>query len=178
MATKSMGKNGNGKMEQSKFHHLFMEEIKDIYWAEKALLKALPKMQKAATSQELMDAFEKHTEETQVHVERLEQIFEQMDKRAAGKKCEAMVGLIEEATQVMESTEEDSMVRDAGLIIAAQKVEHYEIASYGSLYALAKQMGHTEAADLLEQTLVEEKNTDQLLNELALSSINEEAAAE
>lgn len=86
MATRSMGKNGNGKMEQSKFHHLFMEEIKDIYWAEKALLKALPKMQKAATSQELMDAFEKHTEETQVHVERLEQIFEQMDKRAAGKK--------------------------------------------------------------------------------------------
>lgn len=162
----------------SKFHNLFMDELKDIYWAEKHLVKALPKMRKAATSEELANAIEEHLEVTKEHVTRLESIFDMMGVRATGKKCEAMEGLIAEGQTVISDTEEDSAVRDAGLIIAAQKIEHYEIASYGSLRALAMKMGHTEAASLLEQTLDEEKETDQLLTEIAESSINEEAAAE
>jgi len=155
-----------------------MDELKDIYWAEKHLVKSLPKMRKAATSEELAGAIEEHLEVTKEHVSRLEQIFEMMGVRAAAKKCEAMEGLIAEGQTVIEDTEEDSAVRDAGLIVAAQKIEHYEIASYGSLRALANRMGQGEIASLLEQTLNEEKETDQLLTEIAESSINEEAAAE
>jgi len=155
-----------------------MNELKDIYWAEKHLVKALPKMRKAATSEELVEAIEEHVEVTKEHVSRLEQIFEMMGVRAAAKKCEAMEGLIAEGQTVIEDTEEDSAVRDAGLIVAAQKIEHYEIASYGSLRALANKMGQGEIASLLEQTLNEEKETDQHLTEIAESSINEEAAAE
>ncbi|MBC9933700.1 ferritin-like domain-containing protein [Chitinophaga qingshengii] len=166
------------QMSNSKFHELFMEEIKDIYWAEKNLVKALPRMQKAATSEELKNAIGNHLEETKTHVTRLEEIFEMMGKRAQGKKCDAMEGLISEAQQCIEDTDEDSMVRDAGIIICAQKVEHYEIAAYGSLRTLATVMGHTEAADLLEQTLEEEKHADSLLTEIAESTVNEEAAAE
>lgn len=165
-------------MSDSKFHHLFMEELKDIYWAEKNLVKSLPKMQKAATSTELADAIADHLDVTKEHVTRLEHIFEMMGARAAGKKCEAMEGLLAEGQQVIEDTDEDSMVRDAGLIIAAQKIEHYEIAAYGSLRTLATRMGHNEVAVLLEQTLDEEKETDLLLTNIAESSVNEEAAAE
>lgn len=176
-SSKATSKNkGNG--EPSKFHSLFMDGLKDIYWAEKHLVKALPKMQKAATSEELAGAIEEHTQVTREHVNRLEQIFEMLGARAAGKKCEAMEGLIAEGQTVIEDTEEDSAVRDAGLIIAAQKIEHYEIASYGSLCALANRMGQSEIASLLGQTLSEEKETDQHLTEIAESSINEEAAAE
>ncbi|WP_298740197.1 ferritin-like domain-containing protein [uncultured Chitinophaga sp.] len=164
--------------EQSKFHNLFLDELKDIYWAEKHLVKALPKMQKAATSEELAAAIEEHTVVTKEHVSRLEQIFEMLGVRAMGKKCEAMEGLIAEGQTVIEDTDEDTAVRDAGLIIAAQKIEHYEIASYGSLCALATKMGQNEIASLLEQTLNEEKETDQQLTEIAETSINEEAATE
>lgn len=166
------------QMSNSRFHALFMEELKDIYWAEKALVKALPKMQKAATSDDLKDAIGHHLEETKNHVTRLEDIFEMMGKKAQAVKCEAMEGLIAEAQRGVDDTEEDTMVRDAGIIISAQKVEHYEISAYGSLRTLANVMGHSDAADLLEQTLEEEKHADSLLTEIAESTINEEAAAE
>jgi ferritin-like metal-binding protein YciE len=171
-------KTSTAKMPNSRFHNLFMEELKDIYWAEKHLVKSLPKMQKAATSEELASAIAEHLDVTKEHVARLEQIFDMMGARAAGKKCEAMEGLLMEGQQVIDDTEEDSMVRDAGLIIAAQKIEHYEIAAYGSLRTLATRMGHDEAASLLEQTLDEEKEADSMLTDIAESSVNEEAAAE
>lgn len=172
---KSNGKNGD--MPNSKFHQLFMDELKDIYWAEKHLVKALPKMQKAATSAELVDAFADHLAATKEHVSRVEEIFEMMGTRPVAKKCDAMEGLVAEAQELI-SEEEESSVLDAGLIIAAQKVEHYEIAAYGSLRTLANRMGHTEAAAILEQTLTEEKETDSLLTQIAESSVNEEAMAE
>lgn len=168
--------NGNG-MENSPFHKLFMDELKDIYWAEKHLVKALPKMAKAASTAELVDAFAEHLEATKGHVSRLEEIFELMGTRAVGKKCEAMEGLVSEAQELI-SEEEPSSVLDAGLIIAAQKVEHYEIATYGSLRTLANKMGHSEAAGILEQTLSEEKEADSLLTQIAESKVNEEALAE
>ncbi|WP_341833887.1 ferritin-like domain-containing protein [Chitinophaga pollutisoli] len=167
----------NGDMESSPFHQLFMDELKDIYWAEKHLVKALPKMQKAATTAELVDAFAEHLEATKGHVSRLEEIFDLMGARAIGKKCDAMEGLVAEAQELI-SEEDPGSVLDAGLIIAAQKVEHYEIASYGSLRTLATRMGHTEAANILEQTLDEEKETDSLLTQIAETKVNEEALAE
>lgn len=174
-------KNGSRKpspeMENSKFHQLFMDELKDIYWAEKHLVKALPKMQKASTTEDLANAFADHLEVTKEHVSRLEEIFDLMGVKPVGKKCEAMEGLVAEAQELIQE-EEESVVLDAGLIIAAQKVEHYEIAAYGSLRTLANHMGHTAAADLLEQTLAEEKETDVLLTQIAESSVNEEAMSE
>lgn len=167
-----------GRMENSEFHKFFVDELKDIYWAEKHLVKALPKMQKAATSSELAAAFGKHTEETQMHIETLEQVFSLLDEKAAGKKCDAMEGLLEEAQSVIDDTESGTMVRDAGLIISAQKAEHYEIAAYGSLRTFAQTMGHTDVADLLQQTLDNEKATDEALTGVAESFVNEQAAAE
>lgn len=154
---------------------LFEDELKDIYWAEKALTKAIPKMIKNATSKELIEALEDHLEVTINHVARCEQVFEILGKAARAKKCEAMEGLTKEAEEIMSSTEE-GVVRDAGIISAAQKVEHYEIASYGTLCAFAKTLGEDEVADLLEQTLNEEKEADQTLTSIAESSINLEAA--
>lgn len=167
-----------GKMEDSEFHKFFVDELKDIYWAEKHLVKALPKMQKAATSTELAAAFEKHTNETQTHIERLEQVFELLGEKAVAKKCDAMEGLLEEAKGVIEDTEKGTSTRDAGLILAAQKAEHYEIATYGSLRTFAQTMGHTDVADLLQQTLDNEKATDEALTQAAESMINEAAVAE
>ncbi|WP_142684763.1 YciE/YciF ferroxidase family protein [Chitinophaga polysaccharea] len=171
-------KTGSEKMPDSKFHELFMDELKDIYWAEKNLVKALPKMQKAATSEELSTCIGNHLEETKEHVARLEQVFELLGKKPQAKKCEAMEGLIAEGQEVVADTDEDSAVRDAGIIIASQKIEHYEISAYGSLRTLANVMGHSQVAKLLEQTLKEEKNADSLLSEVAESTVNEEAAAE
>jgi ferritin-like metal-binding protein YciE len=151
---------------------LFIEELRDIYWAEKHLTKALPKMSKAATSEELANAFDEHLAQTEEHVERVEKVFEMLDMTARAKKCEAMEGLVMEAQQVIEELPKGSAVIDAGLIIAGQKVEHYEIAAYGSLVQLAKTMGENDVAELLQQTLDEEKQTDQLLTELAVSGIN------
>ena len=167
-----------GKMEDSEFHEFFVDELKDIYWAEKHLVKALPKMKKAATSPELAAAFDKHTLETQLHIETLEQVFGLLDEKPAAKKCDAMAGLLEEATGIIEDTEAGTMVRDAGLILAAQKVEHYEIATYGTLKTFAETMGHSEVAALLNQTLENEKETDVALTTVAESFINEAAAAE
>lgn len=167
-----------GKMEDSEFHEFFVDSLKDIYWAEKHLVKALPKLQKASTSPDLAAAFEKHTAETQTHIETLERVFELLEEKAVAKKCDAMEGLLEEAKTVIEDTEKGSNTRDAGLILAAQKVEHYEIATYGSLRTFAQTMGHTEVADLLQQTLDNEKATDEALTMAAEGMINEAAVAE
>lgn len=167
-----------GNFDESGLKDLFIDELKDIYWAEKHLAKALPKMAKAATSDELRSAIEMHESETENHIKRLEQVFETIGRKASGKKCPAMVGLVEEGKEIMEETEDGSMTRDAGIISAAQKIEHYEIASYGTLRTLANQLGNTEAANLLNQTLEEEKNTDVKLTEIAESFINESAKTE
>ncbi|WP_316738560.1 ferritin-like domain-containing protein [Pedobacter aquatilis] len=168
----------SGKIEPSEFHEFFVDELKDIYWAEKHLVKALPKMKKAATSPELAAAFEKHTQETQTHIETLEEIFGLLDEKATAKKCDAMAGLLDEANGIIEETDEGTMIRDAGLILAAQKVEHYEIATYGTLKVFAENMDRSDVASLLEQTLENEKSTDVALTEIAVSAINSEAAAE
>ncbi|NEU06823.1 ferritin-like domain-containing protein [Flavihumibacter sp. R14] len=181
MATKTAAKKLSGmtgKMKDSEFHKFFVDELKDIYWAEKHLVKALPKMQKAATSLELAACFEKHTAETQTHIETLEQVFAMLEEKAVAKKCDAMEGLLEEAKSIMEDTDKGTMLRDAGLILAAQKVEHYEIATYGTLRTLADVMGHTEVVDLLQQTLDNEKQTDVALTKVAEGFVNEQAAEE
>lgn len=175
---KSKASGMTGKMKDSEFHEFFVDELKDIYWAEKHLVKALPKMKKASTSPELAAAFEKHTGETQTHIETLEKVFALLDEKPVAKKCDAMAGLLEEANGVIEDTEEGTMVRDAGLILAAQKVEHYEIGTYGTLRTFAECMGHTDVVNLLQQTLDNEKATDVALTEVAVASINDAAAAE
>jgi ferritin-like metal-binding protein YciE len=157
---------------------LFIDQLKDIYYAEKALTRAMPKMMKAATSQELRSAFEEHLGVTKQQVTRLEQVFELMGKKAQGKKCEAMEGLIKEAESMIEDTDKGTMTRDVGLIIAAQKVEHYEIASYGSLATLARTLGQEEVKNLLGQTLEEEKMTDELLTGIAENNANQQAEQE
>ncbi len=172
--TSSYTKEENNSMLQD----LFLEELRDIYWAEKHLVKALPKMEKASSSEELANAFADHLAVTQEQVSRLEQVFELLGEKARGKKCDAMEGLVKEAESVIEDTEEGTSTRDVALIIAAQKVEHYEIAAYGGLATLAKTMGKTEIKDLLGQTLDEEKETDELLTQLAETSTNESASQE
>ncbi len=161
-------------------HDLFEETLRDIYYAEKAILKALPKMAKKASSEDLTAAFEEHREQTEGHVQRLEEIFKMLDKAARGKKCDAIEGLAKEADEIIKEADSDT-VRDAGMLAAAQAVEHYEISRYGTLRAWAKKLGMSEAAQLLEQTLQEEKETDEKLTQLAESEINvkadEEAAA-
>jgi ferritin-like metal-binding protein YciE len=150
---------------------LFHEELRDVYDAERQLVKALPKMAKAASSDELRQAFEEHLDQTRGHVERLERVFETMGKKARGKTCEAMEGLIEEGENIIDADGED-MVRDAGLIAAAQRVEHYEMAVYGCLRTWARQLDKHDAADLIEQTLNEEKEADHKLTQIAESMVN------
>jgi len=170
-------KTGKSQETSSKLQKLFEDELKDIYWAEKALVKAIPKMVKNADSRELATALQKHLKETEGHVQRLERVFEIIGKGAQAKKCEAMDGLIKEAGEIMEDCDEGVM-RDAGIITAGQKVEHYEIATYGSLRKFAETLGFDEAADLLGQTLEEEKAADKKLTEVAESAINIDAANE
>ena len=176
---KTDSKNGkdNHGMESSQLMQLFEDSLKDIYWAEKALTKAIPKMIKNATSAELIEALENHLLETEEQVKRVEQVFELTGKKAVAKKCEAMEGLIKEAEEIMEECEEGAMC-DAGIISAGQKVEHYEIASYGTLRQFAETLGLTEAAALLEETLNEEKGADEKLTEVALSAVNVQASEE
>lgn len=164
--------------EDSMLKSFFEDELKDIYWAEKNIVKTLPRMQKAATSEELQAAFEEHTRQSQTHVERLEQVFELLGAKAQAKKCDAMAGIIEEGKGIVEETEKGTATRDVGLILAAQKVEHYEIATYGGLAQLATTLGLEDVADLLRQTLEEEKETDVKLTEIAESSVNYEASEE
>jgi len=173
----SNGKSTSGSMQSSQLMQLFEDELKDIYWAEKALTKAIPKMIKNATSQDLIEALTSHLDETENHITRLHQVFESIGKKASAKKCEAMDGLIEEAGDIMDSCEQGPM-RDAGIISAAQKVEHYEIASYGTLRQFAETLGLSEAVVLLEATLNEEKAADEKLTMVATDTINIEAAQE
>lgn len=164
--------------ESGMLEELFLDEIKDIYWAEKHLLKILPRMEKAATSEELKRSFSEHLEVTREQVGRLEQAFEILGKRAQGKKCEAMDGITKEGEGIIEETEKGSMTRDVGLIMAAQKVEHYEIATYGSLAQLAKTLGKNDIAELMGQTLQEEKEADEMLTQIAENNVNVEATEE
>jgi ferritin-like metal-binding protein YciE len=154
---------------------LYVEELRDLYSAENQILKALPKMAKAASSPELQAAFQQHLEVTKGQVQRLEQIFETLGKSPKGKKCKAMEGLVEEGQELM-SADAEPEVLDAGLIAAAQRVEHYEIAGYGTVRTYAQLLGDQEAADLLQQTLDEEAQTDEALSQLAESLINIQAA--
>jgi ferritin-like metal-binding protein YciE len=156
---------------------LYISELRDLYSAETQLVKALPKMVKGASSPELKDAFEQHLEQTKGHVERLEQLFEQLGESPRGKTCQAMKGLIEEGSEILKEDGEDSVL-DAGIIVAAQKVEHYEIAGYGSVRTFANLLGKDEEAKLLQSTLDEEAETNQILNQLAESIVNPEALSE
>ena len=155
-----------------------VDSLKDMYWAEKHLTKALPKLEKAVTSEELKQALQDHLVVTEEQVARLEQVFELMGKKPQAKKCEAMEGLSKEAETMVEETEAGTSTRDVAVIIACQKVEHYEIASYGGLTQLANTMGLTEVAELLGQTLQEEKETDELLTSIAENDINLQAEQE
>ena len=177
---KTMTKKAAGSEADSKalLEEYFINSLRDIYWAEKHLVKSLPKMQKAATSEELAQAIGDHISVTEEHVARLEQVFEMMEQKAQAKKCEAMEGLIKEGEAVINETDKGSATRDVGLIMAAQKVEHYEIATYGGLTQLAKTIGREDIADILGQTLSEEKETDELLSSLAEADINEQASQE
>ena len=163
--------------EMGTLHDAFVDELRDTYDAEKQLTKALPKMAKAANSPELREAIESHLEETRQQVERLEQVFESLDEKAKGKHCDGIAGIIQEAQAIMQEDFDESTA-DACLIAAAQRAEHYEMAAYGTLVAWARAMGHDDAADLLQETLDEEKETDELLSGLALSSVNVEAQNE
>jgi ferritin-like metal-binding protein YciE len=173
-----MEKTSGLNKDQLPLNEFFLEELKDIYGAEKQLTKALPKMKDAATSPDLAMAFEDHLKVTQNQITRLEQIFELLDQPVEGKKCEGMEGLIKEGESVIDDTEAGSATRDVGLIVSAQKVEHYEIAAYGSLRQLAKTINKSEISALLEQTLEEEKGTDMLLSNLAETLINADASNE
>lgn len=162
-------------MSEKDLNALFLDTLKDIYYAEKQIYKSLPKMAKAAASDQLRAAFEKHHDETEVQIERLEQIFELLGKPARGKKCDAIEGILDEGKEVMEEYK-DAPALDAGLLAAAQAVEHYEISRYGTLKAWADKLGMKDAIKLLDQTLAEEKKTDDTLSRIAKSAINAQAA--
>jgi len=168
------GRRANDSELQESFH----DEIKDIYWAEKKLVQTLPKLAKAATSEELRNAFTQHLKVTEEHVTRLEKVFDILGHKPQAKKCDAMEGITEEGASIIEDTKDGTHTRDVALIFAGQKAEHYEIATYGGLAQVAKTLGYEEIASILEQTLAEEKEADQSLTELAENSINEEATEE
>lgn len=170
--------NQEQNMKDSSLHKFFVDALKDIYFAEDAILDALGKMESAATTEELKEAFEDHQLQTKKHISRLEKVFKLIDETPEKKECKAIVGIIKEGEDIINSTEAGSMTRDVGLIIAAQKVEHYEIATYGGLVQLAITMNHDKAADLLDRTLEEEEETDLLLTEIAETSINVDAEQE
>jgi ferritin-like metal-binding protein YciE len=163
-------------MKLDSLQKLYIEELRDLYNAENQLVKALPKMAKGASHQELKQAFENHLDQTKEHVERLEEIFKRLDQKPTGKTCKGMKGLIEEGSEMLEEDGDDAVL-DAGLIGAAQRVEHYEIAAYGTVRTFANMLGEQEAAELLQQTLEEEGEADKLLTELAESVVNVEAPA-
>lgn len=177
--TKKKGGNQQGSEESPSYlQKFFVDQVKDMYYAEQELLKAMPEMKNAATTEELEDAIDEHMKQTQRHVKRLEKVFHMIGQKPEGKRCEAMDGLIKELKTILRETEENTMTRDAALIIAAQKIEHYEIASYGGLVALAITLGLERAADILDKTLMEEEMTDQMLTDIAETYINVEAEHE
>jgi len=162
-------------MSEKNLSALFLDTLKDIYYAEKQIYKSLPKMAKAASSDQLRNAFEKHHDETEGHIERLEKIFDLLGKPARGKKCDAIEGVLDEGEEIMDEYK-DAPALDAGLLAAAQAVEHYEISRYGTLKSWAAKLSMNEAVKLLDQTLAEEKKTDDTLSKIAVSAINAEAA--
>jgi ferritin-like metal-binding protein YciE len=162
-------------MAEKDLNDLFLDTLKDIYDAEKQIYKSLPKMAKAAHSDQLRQAFEKHHRETEGQIERLELIFKLIDKPAHGKKCDAIEGLLDEGKEIMDEYK-STQALDAGLLAAAQAVEHYEISRYGTLKAWATRLGNKEAVNLLDETLAEEKKTDDALSKIAISAVNAEAA--
>lgn len=162
----------------SKLKEFFVHQLEDLLWAEKKLVKTLPKMQEAATSSELKDAFSNHFTETQNHVSRLEQIFEIIGEEADTSKCPAMAGIVDEGEDIIDDTEEGTAQRDVGLIFAGQKAEHYEIATYGGMVTLAKTLGYNDVADVLSETLEEEKKADELLSQIAENNVNYQASTE
>jgi len=166
------------KAGDSRLNEFLHDEIKDIYWAEKKLVQTLPKMAKAATSEELKNAFTEHLDQTKEHVARLEQVFDLLGHKPQAKKCDAMEGITEEGASILEDTEDGTHTRDVALILAGQKAEHYEIATYGGLAQIARTLGHEDVAKILETTLKEEKETDQALTRLAETSVNNDASGE
>lgn len=177
-AIKSSKPNGVHADTGSYLQKFFVDMLKDIYYAEKELLKGLAEMKQASSTEELEDAFEVHSKQTERHIQRLEKVFQLIGKTAEGKKCEAIEGLLREARSIISETKEGTLTRDAALIIASQKIEHYEIASYGGMVQLAVTMGMTRAADLLDKTLREEEDTDRHLTYIAETYINIEAEQE
>jgi ferritin-like metal-binding protein YciE len=180
MATRQSKSMANPRMpdESSALKEFFIDSLKDIYWAEKNGAKALPKLAKKATSEELRTAIETHASETENQITKLEQVFASIDERATAKKCEAMEGLIRESESIVSDTDDGTMTRDVGIIAAAQKMEHYEIASYGTMRTLADVLGMNEASELLNQILEEEKKTDVLLTQIAERYVNQSAMKE
>jgi ferritin-like metal-binding protein YciE len=181
MATKTANStpgHANGQKKESLLEKFFLDQLKDIYYAEQQILKALMEMKAACTTEELEDAFEEHHKQTERQIKRLDKVFQLLNQKPEGKKCEAMDGLIKEGKTIINETREGTMTRDAALIIAAQKVEHYEIATYGGLVQLALTLGKHRAAALLDKTLLEEEQTDHNLTYIAESHINFEAEEE
>jgi ferritin-like metal-binding protein YciE len=174
---KTVAKSKASPEEAVGLRKLFIEQVKDIYWAEKALAKAFAKMEEKITSEELQEAIDEHYKETREHAARLEKVFSELGLKPEGKKCEAMAGLINEAEQIIYDSG-DSATRDAGIILAVQKIEHYEIATYGTLCTYAKILNEDKILSILKETLSEEKNIDDTLTELAESTINMEAVME
>jgi ferritin-like metal-binding protein YciE len=164
--------------QKSRLKEFFIDQLQDIYWAEQKLVKTLPKLSEAAHSDELREAFDNHLKETQDHVSRIEKAFSLIQEKPEATECPAMKGIIDEGKEIIDETEDNTAQRDVGLIFAGQKAEHYEIATYGSLVQLAREMGQTEVASLLEQTLAEEKKADEKLTEIAMGGVNREAATE
>jgi ferritin-like metal-binding protein YciE len=172
METKTAG------TKNSKLKEFFVAQLQDIYWAEKKLVKTLPKLEEASQTKELKKAFSDHLEETKEHVTRLENVFSIINEPVDSTKCPAMAGIVDEGSDIIDETEEGTAQRDVGLIFAGQKAEHYEIATYGGLIQLAKTLKYNEAADVLEQTLVEEKKADALLTKIAIKDVNYRASFE
>jgi ferritin-like metal-binding protein YciE len=165
-------------VQDSRLKEFFIDQLKDMYWAEKKLVKTLPKMEDAATTQQLKDAFGNHLIQTKEHVNRLEEVFNMVGEEADAKKCHAMAGIVDEGEDIVDDTDEGTAQRDVGLIFAGQKAEHYEIATYGGLITLAQVLGHEDVATILQKTLAEEKEADKLLSQIAEHDINYRAARE
>jgi ferritin-like metal-binding protein YciE len=177
-ANGSAKKSEKNSQQPSYLQKFFIDQLMDIYYAENELLKGLSLLKKSTTTEELEDAFDTHLKQTEKHIKRLEKVFALIGKKAEGRKCEAMDGLMKECKSIISETEEGSLTRDAALIIAAQKVEHYEVATYGGLVQLAVTMKLHRAAEILDRTLMEEEETDRLLTHIAESHINLEAEQE
>jgi ferritin-like metal-binding protein YciE len=173
-----MGTQINEPGRNSKLKEFFIDQLQDIYWAEKKLVKKLHKLSEAATSTQLRETLDNHVTQTRIHVDRLDRVFAMIGEEADARKCPAMSGIVEEGEDIIDETDDGSAQRDVGIIFAAQKAEHYEIATYGGLAQLAKTLGYMEAKDLLGQTLQEEKQADELLTKIAESGINYQASNE